>query len=65
MLEKYLTKQNSPALKISKPTINLLPEQFNFGYDVWWMRGQPRDQTKALLWTNDKGGIVVNLHLPK
>lgn len=56
MLEKYLKQTEFTGFEDFKANYKLIvPEQFNFGYDVVdaWAAREPNK--KALLWTNDKG----------
>lgn len=56
MLEKYLKQTEFTGFEDFKANYKLIvPEHFNFGYDVVdaWAAREPNK--KALLWTNDKG----------
>lgn len=56
MIEKYLQQTEFSDFDDFKANYKLIvPEQFNFGYDIVdeWAALQP--DKKALLWTNDKG----------
>lgn len=56
MLEKYLTQTQFSDFEDFKTNYKLLvPDDFNFGYDIvdQWAAKEPNKQ--ALLWTNDKG----------
>jgi len=56
MIEKYLQQTEFKDFEDFKANYKLIvPEHFNFGYDVVdvWAKKEPNK--KALLWTNDKG----------
>jgi acetyl-CoA synthetase len=56
MIEKFLTKTDFTDFEDFKSNYQLIvPENFNFGYDIVdeWAAKEPNK--KALLWTNDKG----------
>ncbi|MBP5456284.1 MAG: AMP-binding protein [Paludibacteraceae bacterium] len=56
MLEKYLSKTKFDSLDDFKKNFKIIvPENFNFAYDVvdGWAKEQP--EKVALCWTNDKG----------
>jgi acetyl-CoA synthetase len=56
MLEKYLTKVDFESWEDFTENFKLVvPENFNFGYDIVdeWAAKEP--DKRALLWTNDKG----------
>ena len=59
MLEKYLKKVEFDSLEDFQKNFEIIvPENFNFGYDVVdeWARTNP--DKLALLWTNDEGAEV-------
>ena len=59
MLEKYLKKVNFDSLEDFQKNFEIIvPDNFNFGYDVVdeWARTNP--DKLALLWTNDEGAEV-------
>jgi acetyl-CoA synthetase len=56
MIEKYLSKTNFESLSDFRQNFNIIvPENFNFSYDIVdeWARIAP--QKRALCWTNDQG----------
>lgn len=56
MLEKYLQKVEFDSLEDFRENFKIIvPDNFNFGYDVVdeWARTNP--DKLALLWTNDEG----------
>ena len=56
MLEKYLQQTEFSDFEDFKKNYKLIiPEKFNFGYDIVdeWAKKEPNK--KALLWTNDHG----------
>ena len=59
MLEKYLKKVEFDSLEDFQKNFEIIvPDNFNFGYDVVdeWARTNP--DKLALLWTNDEGAEV-------
>ncbi|MDD3907329.1 MAG: acetyl-CoA synthetase, partial [Bacteroidales bacterium] len=58
MIEKYLKKTKFTDYEDFKANYELIvPENFNFAYDVVdeWAKTNP--DKKALLWTNDQGDV--------
>lgn len=56
MLEKFLKQTQFSDFEDFKSNYQLLvPDNFNFGYDVVDARAEKEPNKKALLWTNDKG----------
>ena len=56
MLEKYLRQTEFKDFEDFKANYKLLvPDNFNFGYDIVDVWAEKEPNKKALLWTNDKG----------
>lgn len=56
MIEKYLKQTVFNDFEDFKANYQLLvPENFNFGYDIVDVWAEKEPEKKALLWTNDKG----------
>ena len=56
MIEHFLKKTTFSSMEDFEQNLELIvPEQFNFAYDVMDRWAEEEPEKLALLWTNDKG----------
>lgn len=59
MLEKFLSQTSFKSLDDFKKNYKIIvPENFNFGYDVVDAWAESNPQKTAMIWTNDKGAEI-------
>ena len=62
MLEKYLSKTKFDSLDDFKKNFKVIvPENFNFAYDVMDKWAEVWPEGKAIIWVNDEGDEKISL----